>query len=259
MRIMKTGWGLVFLVVLCAILTFTYSRFNFSTSASQQGTRRLYEVATNSELSRADRLKAVGELAKAGTQEASDLLVAIAIDSQSDVDVRREAILSIGKRKDSHNAAEIATILRPHQPLYLRLATVETLAALECTETCMERVLHYMERIWRGEASAESHKEMDIPQKVLLDSDLEGLNLSLRKVLNRDRGYTIKALVDVYGLYSPYPSSFAIHLLEEVQLVEACEGLSRALYPPLLDQKGLAEVRRVASSLGCAQPNLPNL
>jgi len=136
-----------------------------------------------------------------------------------------EAIKELEKRNDLEVAPVLATILQPHEGLNNRRAAAEALQHMPCNKECVGSILHYLERVWRGEPNYEDRfvyppSFQDVPAK--LRENQQMVYDSLYRVLQREKVATLTDLQEVYGLGSNSPSPFALGLVSRLGLPEAC-------------------------------------
>ncbi len=146
-------------------------------------------------------------------------------------DTQTEAIKALGKRNDPDVALAMANLLQPHEGLATRQAATAALQYLPCNTECVGSILHYLERVWRGEPNYEDRTVrpsgfQDVTAS--LQRDQQTLYNSLYKVLQREQVATLTNLVKVYGLGSDAPSPFALELVSHLGLPEACPLLQQS-------------------------------
>jgi len=177
--------------------------------------------------SAAEDLDAVRKLAAYQDRRATRLLLVIALGHAPAAQwgVREAAIKMLGERKDPGVSNALADLLQPHEALDTRTAAAAALQNLPCESECIRSVLHYLERVWRGEPNYEdrlwqSKSFQDVT--INLHQRQQTLRESLYLVLRRHKDETIIELVRVYGLASDGPSTFALDLLPHLGLPESC-------------------------------------
>lgn len=143
-------------------------------------------------------------------------------------EVQTEAIKALRKYHDPEVAVKLSSLLQPHEGLDTRKAAALALQDLPCKVECIASVLHYLERIWRGELNHEDRwlnsSDRDM-QANTLTREKEALYAALYTVLRQERAETIVRLSIVYGLGSTDPSPFALDLAPRLGLQEACPYL----------------------------------
>jgi len=143
-------------------------------------------------------------------------------------EAQTEAIKALSKRKNAEIATVFANLLQPHERLGIRQAAATGLKDLPCKGDCVRSVLHYLERVWRGEPNEEDRTVFP-PGAEDLRSDQrtsqQVLYGTLYSVLQREKVETLGNLMQVYGVGSDDPSPFALDLLSRIQLHEACPYL----------------------------------
>lgn len=141
-------------------------------------------------------------------------------------DTQAEAIKALSERKDPDISTAMANLLQPHQSLSARQPAALALRDLPCKAESIRSILHYLERIWRGEPNYEDQLIDSTSDKERFASTLkkeqEEIYQNLYVVLQRERVETIRNLKLVYGIGSTTPSPFALDLLSRLGLHEAC-------------------------------------
>src|SRR6266436_6111192 len=104
----------------------------------------------------AESQAAVKLLATYRGQRSTSMLLDIAL-RQNPVapEAQTEAIKALSKRKNAEIATVFANLLQPHERLGIRQAAATALKDLPCKGDCVRSVLHYLERVWRGEPNEE--------------------------------------------------------------------------------------------------------
>jgi hypothetical protein len=160
-----------------------------------------------------------------------------------------EAIRVLGERGDAETAEGLAGLLRPYQGLAVREAVASSLLKLPCFSNCIRLVLDYRERIWRGEPSVESILGA-IPEGI--DEQRLQVDRKLDRVLLDNKRDTLAVLVQTYGLREITVSPFALHLVGQLNLKEACSLLAIDKWGPAVPDEeklflGVAKVRQQIS------------
>lgn len=158
-----------------------------------------------------------------------------------------EAIRFLGQVGDVETADRLADLLRPYRGLDVRNAVAHSLVRLPCHANCIRSVLDYRERMWRGEPSVEMMLGGRVPDQIA--EEKQELDRKLDQVLLKQRQDTLMVLIEVYGLGELEVTPFALHVIEQLKLTEACGVLAIKLsFPPPADEQTLlprfAEVRR---------------
>jgi hypothetical protein len=170
-----------------------------------------------------------------------------------------EAIKALSERKEPEIAATLANLLQPHEGLGTRQAAAEALQNLPCNRECIGSILHYLERVGRGEPNEEDRTVFPPGTETLRSqqqSSQQALYGTLYSVLQREKIETLRNLVQVYGLGSDDPSPFALALVSRTQLHEACPYLLRSdqsikRSPPGLYTNPPKELQAAIASLDC--------
>jgi hypothetical protein len=111
---------------------------------------------------------------------------------------------------------------------------------------CVRFVLHYLERIWRGERGIEDRFPDAEPTQQLLEGDILDM---LYESLNQNKLSTLGVLTDIYGLGTINPSPFTLFLIEKIRLKEACAELTRPFELASPQDPRRPEVTRVAAKV----------
>jgi hypothetical protein len=170
-----------------------------------------------------------------------------------------EAINALRDRKDPEIATALANLLQPHEALSTRQAAATALKGLPCKGDCIRLVLHYLERVMRGEPNEEDRivfppgtenlkADQQTSQQVLYDT--------LYSILEQEKIETLTDLVQVYGLGSEDPSPFALELPPRIQLREGCPYLLQSDQSIKISPSGLytsppKDLQVAITSLNC--------
>jgi len=136
-----------------------------------------------------------------------------------------EAIKALRDRKDPEIAIALANLLQPHEGMSTRQAAATALKGLPCKSNCVRSILHYLERVWRGEPNEEDRTVFPSGTENLRSDQQASQQVlygTLYSVLQREKTETLTNLMQVYGLGSDDPSRFALDLLSRIELHEAC-------------------------------------
>lgn len=205
--------------------------------------------------------EAVRKLAAYRGRRATGMLLNIALGEGPLVlgDTQTEAIKALGKRNDPDIALAMANLLQPHEGLATRQAAAAALQYLPCNTECVDSILHYLERVWRGEPNYEDRIVraagfQDVAAS--LQKDQQALYGELYKVLLREKVATLTNLMRVHGLGSVAPSPFALDLVSHLGLPEACPLLQQSdrafeKQSPESYQAPRQELQAAISSLKC--------
>lgn len=206
-----------------------------------------------------DTITAVRKLASYEGASSTSMLLEIALGDHPTVwpQTRAEAIVALGHRGDPRVATAMATHLQLHEPLATRKALASALRETKCEEDCIQAVLHYLERVFRGEATYDDRfvpPNMDFKQ--FIEREQAQVVEDLHRVLTKNPESTLLKLRDTYGLGSENPSSFGLNVIAQLDLRNACPTLLRSFekmtssplpgYDPPLQ-----EVRQAMGRLGC--------
>jgi hypothetical protein len=211
---------------------------------------------------------AVRELAGYRGSRSTDFLIHIAQGRTQIVwpDIQAAAIHALARRPQPEVASAISGLLQPHVSLTVRVAAAETLRTLPCTDPCIDSVLRYLQRIRSGEPNFEDRisnpSQLDSMVRTSRRAEQSHLYGCLREVLKAHVYATINLLRAEYGLGSAAPSLFALGIVEELRLTQACpsvlssEQQMNATSPKWFDAPR-DRTSALASSLGCRLKLMP--
>ena len=144
----RSAYVLIFLVACLAVGGFVVYRNARMTSLFRTALSPLSSTATAHE--------AIGALSRYNGSAATSLLFRVATNDHAFIDDRQIlAIEAVAQWKDPSALARLAFLLQPHVELGRRKAVAKTLEQGVCVEECIERILHYEERLWHGDVSDE--------------------------------------------------------------------------------------------------------
>jgi hypothetical protein len=174
-------------------------------------------------------------------------------------DVRIAAIRALSTRADAEAGAALSTLLQPYESLSVRIAAAQALDRLPCNDTCIQGVLHYLERTSHGELDYNQRQknppELDASMRARLARNEDKLNAGLYRALEQHPRETVAALQLVYGLGTLDPSEFGLNVLERVGIVQACPALRASALEMQGDVRFVdaprEKVRQLRESLGC--------
>lgn len=216
------------LAVCGALVVATAGYLNYRNSAIE----RLYgEAAGDMRFFRGSReaADAVRRLATYRGQRSTDYLFALAFQTNPLApEAQTEAIRALGERRDPTISSALASLLQPHEGLNVRQAIAVALKDVPCKGECILSILHYLERIWRGDLNHEDRFVWSRDSEVIVADrlkDQQALYGALYSVLRQGKTETLEALIKLHGIGSSDPSPFALDLLPRLQLHEACPYL----------------------------------
>ena len=176
--------------------------------------------------------EAVKKLATYPGRRSTNMLLNIALGHNVLVaEAQIDAMKALRERRDPEVANVLASRLQPFEGLATRQAVTETLQNLPCKDECIHYILHYLERVWRGEKNYED--ETIFPPgsenwKADQQKSQQDLYAGLYSILQREKVETLASLAGIYGLGSDDPSPFSLDLLSHIGLHEACPYLSQS-------------------------------
>jgi hypothetical protein len=194
----------------------------------------IYSAVSDYGLTSLQHAAKVRQLSNNGCIFARSFLVSIALDHSSDIDSRVEAVHELGRCGSLRTSNDIADLLQPHVSLIIRSAVANTIQVTGCPEKCVPKILHYLERDWRGETKLESRVKNAPFEPPSYAQETQSVADALAHVLLDRKLETLDVLSQVYGLGSTNPSPFAVHIVAVLKLKEACGALQRPfkLVPP---------------------------
>lgn len=199
---------------------------------------------------------AIRELASHKDDQSTGLLLDIAEgNTQVQLDaIRIEAINALRGRDGDKVAIGLASLFQPHNGLDVRTAAAESLQSRYCNQECILLILHYLERIFRGEQNAEDRwarsLDPDLPDKQ------KKLYEMLSSILRQQSQETVLVLRNTYGLGTAAPSTFALNLSTRIGLADACPLLLQSFQrlrklDPELFRAPRDELEQAITSLSC--------
>jgi hypothetical protein len=209
------------MIVLAAVLIVLHRR----TEAE-----KLYPVAGGYKLEGSSQQStAIAELGKDASQQSTEMLLQIAMARSGFAmpEQRDQAIRALGGRKDPQIGPLIASLLQPHEDLGTRIAVAETLKRVPCNVECVSNILHYLERVYRGDPNSEDGLPLWPEVAAKINAERKQFYLDLDAVLEDEKENTLSVLTNVYGLGSGDPSSFGLELTSRLRLSEACPLLKQ--------------------------------
>lgn len=226
----------------------------------------LYAVATGDVLSDSGTATlATEKIATYSGQRATDMLLQIALGEGPAPEHYAivQAIKALRARKDLKVGVTLALLLQPTQGLDERKAAAQSLQDVPCNNECIRYVLHYLERIWRGDPNGEDmYVENDLSKSVdqQIKKEQDNFYQALYSVLKKNLSETVRNLQLVYGLGDSSPSPFALDLVSRVKIEDACPLLLHsqdqiALYPSSFIRAPRKELADAISTLNCSKQN----
>jgi hypothetical protein len=156
------------------------------------------------------KAEAVEQLGHYDEEHANELLLKIAQDTDTNPSMRSIALSFLAKHHASVSK-DIARLIIPQESLQIRQAATEALMEVGCPPECIRELLHYQERLFYGENTAEHMFEERTSDNVKqsVQGDAKKLNQEIRSLLQGNEQSTIDTLVREYGLGGIEPSKFA--------------------------------------------------
>jgi hypothetical protein len=230
--------GIAIIVLLLAVTVFTTWRNARIDALARSAVDKKGDVA------------AVQRLAGYSGQRSSDALLAVASGAQVQA-VRIAALQALVARKDAARVSRMSELLLPTENLAMRQAIAKPIYQTGCSLECARNILYFQERMWRGDRPSEATEAE--PPKSLSEKELE-LQTSLDEILRKNKGALGAVLEKFYGLNTPFPSPFAIAVVDRLGITEACPLLMRTFLTVNENVKASPEYKNVADAvkkLGC--------
>lgn len=178
-------------------------------------------------------LEAARRLAKYRNERTDELLLQLALGQGPFVspETREEALRSLRGRTDPVISETMAKSLQPHVGLRTREAIGTALSEMTCDDECIRSILHYLERISRGDLNEEDRAIFppgaeDLQAEQTKEETV--LYQNLRRILEKHEDSTLNNLMTIYGLGSDNPSKFALDLVSQMHYQQACPLLIRS-------------------------------
>ena len=200
----------------------------------EEALNRLWAQASGIEGSDA-ALAAVRELATYRGEQSTTMLLAIASGRTGFLGgngFRLEAIKALNRRRTDQISDAISSLLRPQERADVREAVADSLHDGPCSDTCVARILYYLERVWRGEPNFEDRNRY--PKEFGAFGDRvkasgrrkqEAIYKKLYEDLHRRESATLRVMVEVYGIDTEAPSAFALAVLPHIRTRYGCQLL----------------------------------
>jgi hypothetical protein len=212
----------------------------FAVHLARSAAARYAEGASDPGRGSTERLRDISKLSRIPGPGTTQFLIDIAINPSVPFDSRNAAVTALKGKQDPSISADLAALLQPHNAETLRSAVADALTQLPCSVECARSVLHYLERMWRGDSNSEDLVADSPPVEDLTKLDPQLINsqttairkqrqqvvAQLESVLSENPAETLKVLRDIYGLGSFHPSYFAIYMVGELRLSQACGDLN---------------------------------
>jgi hypothetical protein len=180
------------------------------------------------------RKAAMLELLKSHKVEATDSVYELALRSETDINIRVQAVQAFGEAGSIENSAHLSFLLQLYNPFVLREAVALSINNTGCSAGCVSNVLHYLERTWNGEHAFEDRFMTNPSVKEDFQRDKRNLETLLLGALLHNKQDTRLVLANVYGLGTELPSPTAIRAVDKLAGKTFCPDLRKAytLAPP---------------------------
>jgi len=247
--------------IVCTVLVLFLSvcLFDLSKLASEY----LSGQASDPGIPSRERIRDVTYLRRIPGSSATKGLVAVVVDPSAPFDSRNAAATALKAKNDPAVSDQLALLLQPHSSQSLRASVVDALSDLPCDFECTKSVLHYLERMWRGDSNSEDLAMDSSPVETLEPVNPELLNADLTEtrqrqqhlisqldgVLIKNRSETLAVLRQVYGLGTLHPSGFAVYMVTALRIDEACPELSRTHLDDISGAKLAEQIRRARAGV----------
>ena len=200
------------------------------------------------------RTQDVDSLASIKSPRTHLLLLQLAKDEEVNESNREEAIKQLSKATDPETAAALSNLLQPFEGLSFQQEIATALRKMNCIDSCIANVLHYLERYYNGE-----HFIMEDVNREELAGDLrkdqQTINRTLEAILTERSDSTLGYLSTVYGIGTAQPAPFAVDLVARLRLAESCHALLKAQeWPARHAASGIhprADIETAVRALGC--------
>ncbi len=193
-----------------------------------------------------------------GQSVALQLAIAVGLRSEGGPSVQIKAVDTLAGCGNPVVADELAKMLEPHEGLELRQAVARALRALPCPDDCNRSILHYLERIWRGELNSEDTLVLPFPGPApeVIRNQQQAVYSDLYSVLRRDKEQTLAALRSIYGLGTRDPATFGLDLVARIRFADACPSLAESdarvkLEPPEWSRTPRKQIQMSMAALMC--------
>jgi hypothetical protein len=195
--------------------------------SSSQGssTEKLLKSALDDGVDSRERVAIVRKLVSIPGDDTERALLQIAFAEKLFDSVRTEAVAGLKSRPSERVSETLARLLQPHSSLSLRMAVADYLKNSSCMLDCVSSVLHYQERMWRGEKGSEDLLATESTPGTH-SAEQAKLTSDLTSVLVSNRAASLRVLSQTYGLGSKFPSLFAIETVGNLSIKEACFELA---------------------------------
>ncbi|MGE5110968.1 MAG: HEAT repeat domain-containing protein [Acidobacteriaceae bacterium] len=206
-RVLRLSFIVLSLLIFCVVVAYIFENVRIA---------KLYREAL---LPSSPHSAAVDQLAAIKNRRATEALLKIAQRNTSGEN-GEAAIRALGLRKSPEVGDEIAKTLRVEQGLSTRKAIVDALQQLPCTESCIDRIVRYLERRWNGEKTPEEN----ITGGERWHAENLAIEDSLRSILIKHAAETEDVLAENYGISSGSlaPSPFGIAMVTKLELRTEC-------------------------------------
>ncbi len=211
------------------------------TASCEDTLEALYYEASEAPRSTLAAQRAVESLAQCPGSPAREMLTNIALAKTpfSDEHIRASAIGALADRREQDADVVISEAISPSASVVTRRAVAVALLQTGCGNPCVANLISYFERLYEGELLAEEKtfaaaRLQGIPEDIIevgakpVRAAQKEVNDILSEVMTKAGSSVTEVLATVYGLGTGAPKPFALKLLGELRLTEACPDLLRS-------------------------------
>jgi hypothetical protein len=214
---------------------------------------RLFATASSPSSSPDIAKAAIKKLNTYSGSKPKKLLIQLAVADRDYLDERQDfTIQLLVTQNDPDTNEQMARLLQPFIGLARREVVTKALVGSVCNQACIRTVLHYLEHRWTGQSTREDISEVLAHESPDIKKELNQVDTDLNKVLTENKDSTVAVLHDTYGLGSPMPSSFALHIVDILRPPSAC-GLIRRSLLSLLDGSKKDQLNQLWQDLKCGE------
>lgn len=214
---------------------------------------RLYSTSSSPASSPNAAKAAIKALNAYSAGNSTKLLIQLATADRDYLDDRQDfTIQLLVSKNDPETTEQLARLLQPSIGLARREAVTKALVESACDQVCVRVVLQYLERRWTGQSAHEDISQVLAYNSPDIVKELNQVDTGLGKVLAGNEDSTVAVLHDTYGLGSPIPDSFAIHIVDILRPKSACRLIRRSLLSSL-DSSKKSQLNQLRQELACEE------